>query len=307
MKQITKNIVWLAAFLPMGSIGLCAEPFAKGPYLGQTPPGPVAKVFAPGLICDTRPHQAEGHASFSVDGNTLCFGRQGYSYITENTDQGWTRPKRIRNIPYKAWSCYLSPDANTIYFLDQRFLRSERNRSKSSKHIYQRCMRSSPGWSMPKKLGPPFTSAWGGFSVTADHSICFKSGRNCFRIAPFVGNTWDRAIELPVEMGNLHGCDPGIAPDQSFLVFYSIAPGARGGTPTDLYLTLRRPDDTWTKPHRMGPGINTEYYEIGARISPDKKYMFFTRSNGWNLNHATDTADIYWVELKDYLREARTR
>ena len=123
-------------------------------------------------------------------------------------------------------------------------------------------------------------------------------------MAPFVDNTWAQAIKIPMEMGNLHGCHPGIAPDKSFLVFYSIEPGARGGTPTDLYLTLRRPDDTWTNPQRMGPGINTAYHEIGARISPDKKYMFFTRSTGWNLNPATDTADIYWVELKEYLPES---
>ena len=157
---------------------------------------------------------------------------------------------------------------------------------------------------MPKKLGPPLSPAFGGFSVATDHSICFKSEPGCFRIAPFLGNTWDRAIKLPMEMGNLHGCDPAIAPDKSFLVFYSIEPGARGGTPTDLYLTLRQPDDTWTTPQRMGPGVNTEYYEMAPRISPDKKYMFFTRSNGWNLNYATDTADIYWVELKEYLPES---
>lgn len=304
MKQTVKNILWLITFFSTSTIGLCAEPFAKGPYLGQTPPGPVAKVFAPGLICDTRAHRFESHGHFSADGNTFCFRRLGYVYITENTDQGWTTPERIRNIPYKTWSCYLSPDANTIYFLDQRFIRSAQNRGEPSKHIYQRCIRSPQGWSMPQKLGPPLSTAFGGFSVAADHSICFKSGQGCFRIAPFTGNTWDQAIELPVEMDNLHGCDPGIAPDKSFLVFYSIRPGARGGTPTDLYLTLRQPDDTWTKPHRMGPGINTEYYEIGARISSDKKYMFFTRSNGWNLNHATDTADIYWVELKEYLPES---
>jgi len=105
-------------------------------------------------------------------------------------------------------------------------------------------------------------------------------------------------------MGDLHGCDPAIAPDGSFLVFYSIEPGARGGTPTDLYLTLRQSDDTWRNPQRMGPGVNTEYYEMAARISADKKYMFFTRSNGWNMNPATDTADIYWVALEDYLPES---
>jgi len=88
------------------------------------------------------------------------------------------------------------------------------------------------------------------------------------------------------------------------MVFYSIRPGARDGTETDLYLTLRRPDGTWTKPRNMGPKINSRYYEHGARISPDKKYMFFNRSNGWNLNRATDTADVYWVELKEYLPES---
>jgi hypothetical protein len=48
--------------------------------------------------------------------------------------------------------------------------------------------------------------------------------------------------------------------------------------------------------------VNTAYIEHGGRISPDKKYMFFTRSNGWDPgNHA---ADIYWVELKEYLPES---
>jgi len=137
--------------------------------------------------------------------------------------------------------------------------------------------------------------------VAADNSIYFTSGRGRFRVAPFVGNTWPRVIKIPVEKGNLKGCYPGIAPDASFMVFYSIRPGALSGTETDLYLTLRRPDGTWTKPRNMGPRINSGYYEFGARISPDKKYMFFTRSNGWYENSNRDTSDIYWVELKDYL------
>jgi len=53
----------------------------------------------------------------------------------------------------------------------------------------------------------------------------------------------------------------------------------------------------------MGPGINTRYHEIAARISPDKKYMFFIRMNGWWGNSSSHTSDIYWVELKEYLPE----
>jgi len=303
-KRITT--VWIVPLLWAGCFQAFAEPFAKGPYLGQTPPGPTAKVFAPGLICDTRPHQGEAWVSFSTDGNTFCFNRLGYVYITENTDQGWTTPKRIKSIPYRTWSCCLSPDANSIYFMYSY--------DPSKRYSHHRCMRTSQGWSLPQELGPPFSYSGayqGGFSVAADNSIYFVSQRKGpyerggFWVAPFVGNTWPRAINIPVDVdGNFKGCHPGIAPDESFMVFYSIRPGALRGTETDLYLTLRRPDGTWTKPRNMGPRINSGYYEFGARISPDKKYMFFTRSNGWYLNSYSDTSDIYWVELKEYLPES---
>ena len=313
MKRIMNQIFCLVAFLAVGSIPVFGKPFATGPYLGQIPPGPVAQVFAPGLICDTRPHQSESHGHFSADGNTFCFNRLGYVYITENTDLGWTYPERIKSIPYHTYSCCLSPDANSIYFfMCLSFTRSIQNSYDPSKGwSLHRCMRTSQGWSLPQELGPPFTSsgqAWG-FSVSADNSIYFRGskipyGRGCFWVAPFVGNTWPRAIKIPVEKGNLKGCHPGIAPDESFMVFYSIRPGALSGTETDLYLTLRRPDGTWTKPRNMGPRINSGYFEFGARISPDKKYMFFTRSTGWGENSYRDTFDIYWVELKEYLPES---
>jgi hypothetical protein len=121
-------------------------------------------------------------------------------------------------------------------------------------------------------------------------------------VAPFVDNTWAQAIMIPLEVGNIRGHSPGIAPDESFMVFYSVKPGAQLGTETNLYLTLRGADGTWTKPRNMGPRVNSEYYEHGARISPDKKYMFFNRSGGWDPR--IYTSDIYWVELKEHLPES---
>ena len=305
MKQTKKKIVWLVAFLAIGSIDVFGKPFAKGPYLGQTPPGPVAQVFAPGLICDIRPYKWESWPSFSTDGNTFCFNKQRYAYVTENTDQGWTTPKRIESIPYHAWSGYLSSDANSIYVRCGPFSKAKQRRRRGVKGWCMRCCtRTDQGWSLPLELGPPFDVAAGDFTVAADNSICFQSRKDGFSIAPFGGNTWTQAIKLPIEMGSLRGHSPGIAPDKSFLVFYSVKPGAQLGTETNLYLTLRRPDGTWTIPQHMGPRINTQYYEFGARISPDKKYMFFTRSTGWNLRPVCDTGDIYWVELKEHLPES---
>nr|NIN01807.1 hypothetical protein [candidate division Zixibacteria bacterium] len=284
-----------------GSSTAFAEPFAEGPYLGQTPPGPIAKVFAPGLICDTRPHQWETWGTFSADGNTFCFSRLGYVYITENTDQGWTTPKRIKSIPYRtALYCCLSPDANSIYFIS--------NYDPSKHYNPCRCQRTSDGWSTPQELGPPLSSpTWEfGISLAANNSIYFGSGRKRkigkgnIWVAPFVDNTWPRAVHISL---NHKAGDPGIAPDESFMVFTAMnLPGGYGQR--DLYLTLHLPDGTWSTPQNLGPRINTAFIEHGPRISPDKKYLFFNRSNGWDPRIYSVYSYIYWVELKEYLPES---
>jgi hypothetical protein len=302
MKQTRKRMVLLVAVLGVGSIQVFGKPFATGPYLGQTPPSPVAEVFAPGLICYAGPNWWESHGHFSADGNTFCFTRRKYVYITENTEHGWTTPERIESIPCKLWSPCMSPDANSIYFMPYSLTGLIQIIDDPSKRWrLHRCERTSLGWSTPRELGSPFSLAVGGFCVAGDDTIYFTPERGLFLAASVVDNSEPPAVQIPVEKGNLKGCHPGIAPDESFMVFYSIRPGALSGTETDLYLTLREPDGTWTKPRNMGPRINTEYYEFGARISPDKKYMFFTRSTGWSSKFA---ADIYWVELKEYLPES---
>ena len=310
MKQTTKRIVWLVAFLGINTIGLCTEPFAKGPYLGQTPPGSTAKVFAPGLISDTRPQVWESNGTFSADGNTFCYVRnsmhrppgKGSFFITENTDQGWTTPKLIESIreEHAAWGPCLSPDANSIYFT---FAFVE---PVSKRNIY-RCDRTAHGWSDPQSLGPPISSPLPELtcSIAMNNSIYIGSGRKggskgrLIWVIPFVGNTWPRADYISLDIQG--AADPGPAPDESFMVFMAKdLPGGCGHQ--DLYLTLRLPDGTWSKPRNLGPRINSSYIEHSPRISPDKKYLFFTRSNGWDPRKCS--ADIYWVELKEYLPES---
>jgi len=128
-----------------------------------------------------------------------------------------------------------------------------------------------------------------------------KYGNIRIWFAPFMDNTWIRADGII--LNHPHGGDPGIAPDESFMVFTSInLPGGYGHR--DIYLTLHLPDGTWSKPRNLGPRINTSFIEHGPRISPDKKYLFFNRSNGWDLRIDRVESDIYWVELKEYLPES---
>lgn len=177
MKQTKNKIVTLMVFLGIGSVGLCAEPFAEGPYLGQTPSGPVAQVFAPGLICHSGagPNQWEAFGTFSADGNTFCFQRVSGIYITENTDHEWTTPELIRSIPantWSPWSACLSPDANSIYFT-RALLKPE-----SKRNLY-RCNRTADGWAKPETLGPPLSSPDKEIecSLAANNSIYLSSSR----------------------------------------------------------------------------------------------------------------------------------
>jgi len=282
-----------------------AEPFAVGPYLGQIPPGSTPQVFAPGLISDTRPHHLELWATFSADGNTFCFNRNAYVFITENADQGWTRPRRVRSIPKATTSCCLSPDANSIYF---NYCYNYRKNSSMHYSPY-RCQKTLSGWSAPQKLGPPLDSSEGELTLTlvANNNIYIGSKRrhedksSNIWVAPFVGNTWPRVEHLCF---NHPAADPGVAPDESFMVVTALnLPGGYGYR--DLYLTLRLPDGTWSKPQNLGSRINTANFEYSPRISPDKKYLFFTRGDGWGgYGGPGDTGDIYWVELKEYLPES---
>jgi len=317
MKQTTKKIVWFVAFLGMNTIGLCTEPFAKGPYLGQTPPGPTAKVFAPGLISDTRPKTYESNGTFSADGNVYCYARaslnqsqkfDGGIFITENTPQGWTAPRLVESIVKSgipAWGPCLSPDANSIYFTYAM------TKPLSKRNIY-RCDRTASGWTRPPvSLGAPLSSPAHELTccIAMNNSMYIGSGRkgdpfgpSAIWVAPFVNNTWQQATHISLN-NQQEGCpaDPGIAPDESFMVFMAKdLPGGCGHQ--DLYLTLRLPDGTWSKFRNLGPRINSPYVEHSPRISPDKKYLFFTRSNGWDPRK--HTSDIYWVELREYLPES---
>ena len=300
MEQTTKIIVWLLVFWAVGSMQVFAKPFAKGPYLGQTPPGPVAQVFAPGLICNTEKHPWEANGTFSADGNTFCFNRRSGIFITENTDQGWTTPELIKSTQRKKWEPWLgclSPDANSIFFT-RGGLKPE-----SKRNLY-RCIRTPSGWAEPQQLGPPLSSPSPELtcSIAANNNIYIHRGapEGGMFYAPYENDTWPRVIKLP-----LGGCDPGPAPDESFIVTAwkeKDMPGGYGHF--DLHLILRRADGTWSKPRNLGPKINSAYIEFGPRISPDKKYLFFNRSNGWDPRIYSVESYIYWVELKEYLPES---
>ena len=90
--------------------------------------------------------------------------------------------------------------------------------------------------------------------------------------------------------------DPAVSSDEKFIVFASPKKGGYGGI--DLYISYRQKDGTWSKGFNLGPKVNTAAEELGPRISPDGKYLFFYRRD--KDNDAT-CSDIYWTEIKQFM------
>ena len=103
-----------------------------------------------------------------------------------------------------------------------------------------------------------------------------------------------------INKGNINQ-NPYISPDESFLIFSSWLDGNLGGG--DLYISFKDKNGKWTEPFNMGDKINTGSQERSASISPDGKYLFFTR-------HNKDTfQDLYWIDGKiiEELRSSRIK
>ncbi len=81
---------------------------------------------------------------------------------------------------------------------------------------------------------------------------------------------------------------PFIAPDESYLLFSSDRNTGR----QSLFISFRRSDGSWTEAHGLGEAINSQKGERFPYVSPDGKYLFFTR---W---HGRDNEDIMWVSSK---------
>jgi Tol biopolymer transport system component len=80
--------------------------------------------------------------------------------------------------------------------------------------------------------------------------------------------------------------DPCIAPDGSFLVFCSTRPGGCGGS--DLYVSFTDGHGGWTLPINLGDDFNSAADEYAPSLSPDGRFLFFTRHDG-------KRGELYWV------------
>ncbi|MBT4410825.1 MAG: MBL fold metallo-hydrolase [Bacteroidetes bacterium] len=270
----------------------------KGDYLGQNPPGDVPVIFAPGIISvdSTVEH---GYPTFSPDGNMVFWQsnlRQKeketeiFLKVMRRVDGQWTEPE---SSPYGGMPAFC-PDGNKLYFISDD--------TEKEKGLYF-VEKQGENWTEPKSLNiiaqfPELKYLYGP-SLTNNGTLYFfghaegLGSRNDFGIyrSELINGIYAKPELLPPSINTAEGVInwmPFIAPDESYLLFSSD----RNTNRQSLYISFRLSDGSWTEAHGLGEAINSQKGERFPYVSPDGKYLFFTR---W---HGRDNEDIMWVSAK---------
>lgn len=273
----------------------------KGDYLGQTPPGDVPTIFAPGIISvdSTVEH---GAPTFSPDGNEV-FWQSNLRHQDKETEiflktmhqinGQWTAPETSTFGGMPAFS----PDGNQLYFLPFD--------TEKDKDFYF-AKKQGENWSEPKSLNlitrfPELKYLYGP-SVTNKGTLYFFAHAegletlNNFGIyrSELIDGVYAKPELLPSSInmaGGTFNWTPFIAPDESYILFSSnrLSPDKDFG---DIYICFRSYDGNWKEAINLGKNINSDRQERFPYVSPDGKYLFFTR---WI---AGGNEDIMWVSSK---------
>lgn len=255
-------------------------PTVESPYLGQKPPGLTPEPFAPGLVT-TRGWEYSG--VFSPDMKEFYFLRQveetkGQEFVVYyNEGNKWNETV----ISSRKGQPFISPDGKIMH-LGRRYKERKKNGD----------------WSEIKKLDTPFDSLpIMRLTASSKGTYFFDEFKQDFTGDIRYSRVMDGKYEAPKLLdkkinagGSFH---PFIAPDEAYLIFDSEREGGYGDS--DIYISFRQQNDSWSNPINLGDKINTKAWEASASVTPDGKYLFFNRNMG---SDNYENVDIFWVSAE---------
>lgn len=288
--------------------GLYSDDFPElsGPYLGQTPPGLISEVFAPGIVSSNEWGE-HCQLAISPDGNEIFWSAWSGKYksekFPENSEQlyysriengKWTQPRLAEftkgHLDGINGGPVFTPDGKRLYFYS-----SDRPGGLGDLDVWY-VEKKDGKWGEPVNPGEPINSRgvdWTPYFSRVDHAFVFSGGVKKFK---YKNGEFSSPEKLVLEAGYNPLFPSYVSPDESYLIFSCIRGDGYGGL--DLYISFKDDQGRWGKPVNMGDKINTAVFERFPVVSPDGRFLFFMRQT--EPDH-----DIYWVstEIIEKLRE----
>lgn len=293
MKFIFISIVLLSSLLTFSSYSHNEFPVLKGPYFGQKTPGVIPEVFAPGIISISGRH--EMGVSFSSDLDEMYFAVQKQTgvpaeiYFSKLENKKWT-PFKIVNFTKGKKAGEMKPNAsyddNKVYFTAYNADFTDT----SIWYVNRLSSDSNNGWSDAVKLDSPLNEHEvmnSAFAKNGDLYYTNLSKRFRTYYAPNVKGKYPKFQAAEIEFGG----HPFISPSQNYLIVDARNKDDKSQK-KDLYVYFKKENGTWTKPINLGITVNSKFDEAGATVTPDGKYLIFSRRN------KDRELDLYWVSTQ---------
>jgi len=261
------------------------------PYLGQAFPGSSPVRLVPDNMVANTQWQYHGTPAFSPDGTEMYYSIYRYNpgrvelWRTECINGNWTTPQKapFSNDNYGNNNPYFANHKDTLYFLSPR----------SNGFIFK-VARTNGIWSSPVPLNlnipSGYYTGWQ-FSIADNGNVyaeLSKSGEEDIYVWRFINGQYQTPEKLMAICSAQLDFTPFIDPAERFIMFASRRSGGFGNT--DLYLSKKKLDGTWSTPINLGSTINSGDV-ISPIISRDGKYFFF---EAWMPDGAG--GNPYWME-----------
>ncbi len=215
-------------------------------------------------------------------------------FVMKRIDDTWSKPEPASFARrYNDIDASIAPDGSRLFFCSNRPL-SGTGDPKEDYDIWM-CERKGDTWGEPVHLDSTVNSDRDDFypTISKEGTLFFNSqragvGTNDIYTLKFADGKFQKAEKLGPEVNTeFREYDAFIAPDESNLVFTS----ERSGN-ADLYVSFRKRDGSWTAAKSLGIAVNGPGPEFSPFVSPDGKYLFFTKA-AWLGKWTTDKPKQY--------------
>lgn len=276
------------ALLPLIFASYVQMSFSQVPdlYLGLTPPGNTPIVFAPEIV--SLPGRNERVITFAPSGHEIFFAIGNWptrkTMHIEYKDGVWTTPDLASFSTNRSVDePFFSSDSTRVYYY------AYPPSSSGNADIYY-SEKAGGTWGEPISAGSSLNTTGDEFhpNIVNDGSIYFANSAGKTYRAQYSGGSFLPRVILPNNVNSGIWPDHFVAADESYMIFTSSMAGGFGSS--DLYVSFRNADSSWTTPQNLGNTINTAGYEGSADVTPDGIYMTYD-----------NIADIYWVKIDNVI------
>jgi len=298
MNEMMKSLFLAAHLVLLVSIGFSQPIPTDSLYLGQSLPGSTPQIFK---LQVTKGLVAAERIAIASDGKEIYYGELNTWPATIQRIKCYRYFDSKWQGPYTAFEGYIAPslsENDSIIYMQKSL-----NGNSVTRTFYS--VRNGSGWTEPQQLLSTNLSTHY-FQKTLQNS-CYAASvlpnspggsSDLCQLVIHNSDTTIQSLGMPINTDATEN-DFYIARDESYIIFCRF----NTGSASDLYISYKGGNGSWSTPVNLGTSVNTPNpnWECCPFVTKDGKYLFFMRGGNEMSSYY-----IYWVSIDKLVGSLRS-